>query len=87
MQQVTDCLYLGNLDTRVTKRILWQLCIQVETCIKTGYNNIRPPPPPTQHHSLFPCVPPLGRPSVQASRCCTPHDLSYMSAGRLSKAE
>lgn len=36
-QQVTDALYLGNLDPRVTKRILYDICIQVKglkaTCV------------------------------------------------------
>ena len=28
-QQVTDALFLGNLDPRVSKRVLYDICIQV----------------------------------------------------------
>lgn len=28
-QQITDALYLGNLDPKVNKRILYDICIQV----------------------------------------------------------
>lgn len=28
-QQVTDALYLGNLDPKVNKRVLYDVCIQV----------------------------------------------------------
>lgn len=28
-QQITDALYLGNLDPKMNKRILYDICIQV----------------------------------------------------------
>jgi len=28
-QQITDALYLGNLDPKVNKHILYDICIQV----------------------------------------------------------
>ena len=46
MQQVTDCLYLGNLDSRVNKRVLWQLCIQVLQLPGQGSKPCTPFPPP-----------------------------------------
>ena len=38
-QQVTDVLYLGNLDPKVNKRILYDICIQVKLTHRGGPTN------------------------------------------------
>lgn len=36
-QQVTDALFFGNLDPRVTKRILYDICIQVKVVQRLAF--------------------------------------------------
>ena len=41
-QQVTDALYLGNLDPKVNKRILYDICIQVGNTQQDASRNYQP---------------------------------------------